>query len=360
MKHGPTNPAGPAGIAVIALTRPGGVTACKLAAALGLDAPYLPGRLRDEATQARWFDEPVAELIRKLWKERSGFFLVMAAGIAVRSIAPLLESKKRDPAVIVLDPLGNFAVPILSGHLGGANHLSELAAGALGGQAVITTGTDAVGKPAVEVWAHAHGHELENPEAVVTVNAAWVNSEPVALYVDPALSAGATGLEGEVDLLTTSLDELKSFEGAAVVLSHKLLDAPSGALLVRPKALSIGVGCRKAAGPPGRVAEEITDRIRERGFSPLSVAAVATIDVKAAEPALIELAGRLGLSLTTYPAEELVKVAAPNPSERVRRAVGTPSVAEPSAILASGGGELVAEKSAGADWTLAIARCAEH
>ncbi len=340
----------------VALTRAGARTARRLAAAFPGCRAWVPERFAQPGDEP--LREPVADLLARLWGGAQGFFLVMAAGIAVRAVAPLLRDKARDPAVVVFDPKGRFAVPILSGHLGGGNDLARRAAEALGGTPVVTTATDALGRPAVEVWARDRGYAWEPREGLVAANAALANHEPIGAWADP--EAGGLGLlEGlteHLDLATEDEAEARRFEGCLLAVTPRLRPDVPAALWLRPRCLVLGVGCRRAADP-GAVTEGVRRALAEAGWSEGSVAAVATVDAKADEPALHRLAGALGADLRIFPADALAAVAVPTPSERVREAVGTPSVAEAAALVAAPGGRLVMPKGKGSNWTLAVALC---
>lgn len=328
----------------MALTSRGGATAKRLAEGLG-GRLHLPARLSGAFPEAEPFDVPVAELIGKLWENAEAFCLAMAAGIAVRSVAPLLASKYSDPAVVVFDPEGRYAVPILSGHLGGANELATKAACLLGGQAVLTTATDAARAPAIEVWAARAGLAIENPAMVARINRALAEGEGIALSLE----------EGVGDI--SSLADLAGYDspdGPKVAITDRL-PAPADALVLRPGTLALGVGSRRGADPEGMKAG-VAEALSRAGWSPLSVGAVATIDVKKGEPAIIALAESLGVPLLTFAAAELSAYPVKNPSERVLREVGVAGVAESAAQAALSGGRLVAEKINGGEWTLAVAR----
>ncbi len=354
----------PAPVRVIALSRRGVETALKLKEAVNAQTVYLPERLASgmggvEGVEV--FDLPVANLIGELWGETSAFLMVMAAGIAVRSIAPLARDKKSDPAVVILDPEGCFAVPILSGHLGGGNELAREVADKLGGTAVITTATDCAGRPAAEVWARDESLSVENFDKVVTVNSAWADGDPVGLWIDPQLPQGcreiARSLVDHVELLTCSAEELAAYEGALVAVTHRIITGLDGkALLLRPSVLAIGAGCRKDADPQ-KVEEGVLNAIEEAGYSSICANVLASVDAKANEPALLQLARTLGVDFITYTSGELKDIGVPNPSGRVAEAVGTPSVCEAAALKASNGGKLLLEKVSKDIWTLSIALC---
>jgi cobalt-precorrin 5A hydrolase len=346
-----TPPGGSRELYAIALTKTGAKTAHRLAGATGAKV-YLPERFA--SGEAVPFSEPVASLIAKLWEKSSGLLLVMASGIAVRSIAPLLRDKYTDPAVVLLDSEGRFAVPLLSGHLGGANELAGELAQKLGLQAVITTATDTAKKPAVEVWAAKKGWALENRGAVRRINSAWVNGDGVGLYFDPSLSLDLVeDMAEHLAFISTDAGEAKSYGGPLIAVTHRLEDF-SGALVVRPKVLCLGVGCRLGADPKV-VREGVLGALAAAGLSHLCAAVVASVDAKKDEAALLELAKSLGAPFETFSSGVLAGFETPNPSKRVMEAVGTSSVSEAAALAGSSGGTLIMEKESGGVWTLAVA-----
>jgi cobalt-precorrin 5A hydrolase len=340
----------------IALTRPGAGLAARLAQAFPGIRAFAPERFAAEVSGVEGFAEPISDLMARLWPTAAGFFLVMAAGIAVRSVAPLLGDKATDPAVVIFDAAGRFAVPILSGHLGGANDLAREAGRRLGSTPVITTATDVAGAPAVEVWARKQGLRWEGAEGVVRINAAWASADPVGGYVDPVLGARELlePLASHLALSTESVDEVRAFSGALFAVTFRLRPPFPAALVLRPGCLYLGVGCRKGADPE-TVRDGIEAFLVEEGLSPLAAAAVVTVDQKAREPALVSLAASLDVPFWTYPATELAVVPVPTPSRRAAQAVGTPSVSEAAALLAAGGGPLLVPKIARKTWTLAVA-----
>lgn len=329
------------GLHAAALTATGAATAARAAKALGATL-HLPSRLAGGYPGALPYDDGIADLLARLMPEAEGIILVMAAGIVMRAAAPHLTDKYHDPAIVVLDPEGRFAVPLLSGHLGGANRLAGELYRRIGAQVVITTATDSAGAPAMEVWAIENGLGLANPREVARINRALAEGEGISLQLDPLL-ARPPGL----DELTPFLKET----GPKVAVA---LYPVEGALTLIPRAVALGMGARKNAGVSGAV-EGVAKVLENARLHPLAIAAVATIDIKKEEAALVEVAKTLGAPLVTYDAKALAPVAVPNPSPRVREATGTPAVAEAAALLCAGSSTLLIEKTAGADWTLAAA-----
>ena len=250
----------------------------------------------------------------------NALLFIGACGIAVRAIAPHVKSKLADPAVVVMDEMGRFIVPLLSGHVGGANALALALAKKTGAQPVITTATDLNGVPAVDRWAVEQGCAIENPSTVKSVSSA-------------ALAGRAVG----------------------VMITERALKPPFPVTLVlRPRTLILGAGCKKGIAPAAfeEVALSFLDKC---GVSLLSVRALATIDIKAGEPAFRDFCAKYRLPLTTYSAEALSMVSGVfAESEYVLEKVGVSNVCERAAVLASGG-RLLTGKTKYEGVTLALA-----
>jgi cobalt-precorrin 5A hydrolase/precorrin-3B C17-methyltransferase len=268
------------------------------------------------------------------WRECEALVCFLATGAVVRLVAPLLADKATDPGVVCVDEAHRFAVAVVGGHGGGANALAVDVARVLGAQPVVTTASDAVGLPGLDML----GWPVEG--AVAAVGRAMLDGEPVRLWADatwplPPLPAGDTG-------------------SCVLRVTDRVEDAGPQTAVLRPPSLVLGLGASR-----GVTAEEVlalVDRtLAQAGLSPLSVTAVATADAKADEAGLVQACRARGWALTTYASELLAQVDVPNPSEEPRKVLGTPSVAEAAAVLHSGG-ELIVEKTKSAMATVAVAR----
>jgi cobalt-precorrin 5A hydrolase/precorrin-3B C17-methyltransferase len=261
--------------------------------------------------------------VREWWGDADGFVLVCATGIAVRAIAPLLADKGADPAVVVVDDGGRFAIALTGGHQGGANALAATVAGLLGAEPVVTTATDGAGLPAFD---DLPGFTVAGDVAAVT--RAWLDGAPPTIAVDTALASWPL----PPGLGTPTAGEAHP----AVVVSDRAVEPAAGQVVLRPRTLVLGVGSSRGADPEGlhRLAVET---LAAAGLSLDAVGSVATVDRKAGEPAIVELAAALGVGLRTFPADLLATIAVPNPSAVVGAAVGTPSVAEAAALAGAGG-----------------------
>lgn len=271
---------------------------------------------------------------------------VGAVGIAVRAVAPYLAGKAFDPAVVVIDEAGRFVIPLLSGHLGGANELAQRLADGLGAQAVITTATDGRAAFAVDSWAAAHDCTVVDPQHIKHVSGSLLRSEPVGLRsdfpVDGRLPAQVT-LDGAPDS-----GFCIGFDTKAAPFAHTLH--------LVPRVILLGIGCRK--GTDAQTIEQAVQAALDAAGVPWdAVRGVASIDVKQNEPGLLHFCENHGLQLTVFSAETLRAVPGDfTPSDFVARTVGVDNVCERAAVCAAAGGTLLCHKRAQNGVTVALAQ----
>ena len=270
-------------------------------AVIGLIAATANGRrnaahLADAWPDARLYEGKAKEALRRAWNECDGIVLFLATGAAVRLIAPLLESKHRDPGVVTVDDAANFAVALCGGHEGGANALAARVADTLGATPVITTASDSVGFPALDSLGETLGFQLEEGSDLAAVGAALVSGEKVRLVSDRRWPLGP---------LPENVVRTEEWEAPLILISDRLEEVPRPAVVYRPPSLVAGVGCSRGVG-----ADEILGLLRrsleEAGLTEKSVAALASIDAKRDEAGLLEAAEELDVPLRFHPAEELL------------------------------------------------------
>lgn len=275
---------------------------------------------------------------------------VGACGIAVRSIAPYICHKATDPAVVVVDERGRFAISLLSGHIGGGNDLAQTVAEIVGAQPVVTTATDLNQVFAVDVFAKKNDCHISDMKYAKEVSARLLEGEAVGFLSDlPWAGRLPTGLlEGQADM--ASGPEL----GIAVTIFRKEKDPFPHTLYLIPKVVTAGIGCRK--GISQRAVEEAVGHAAEQLCMPLAaVGQVASIDLKKEEPGLIGFCREKDLPFKTFSAEELRAVEGEfTPSSFVSSVTGVDNVCERSAVLASGG-RLILKKTAWDGVTVAFA-----
>jgi cobalt-precorrin 5A hydrolase/precorrin-3B C17-methyltransferase len=267
-------------------------------------------------------------LVHEAWQYREGLIFIMAMGIVIRTITPLIRDKREDPPVVVVDETGRYVISLLSGHLGGANALTQEIAGILGAEPVLTTSTDLNGLTPPDLWAMGKGLVIENSEALPSITTRFIQNRALRVFVEKGLDIELPEdyllvEPAYADMLVTNRQRIETC-GCKV----------KGQLYVRPKNLFVGIGCN--SGTTGQEISEITDRVfKENNLSPLAIACIATIYIKTKEPGLRDFAQMRGLALKGFTAERLNKVEGIMVSEAAVRATGANAVAEPSAILAA-------------------------
>ena len=305
------------------------------------------GRLEEAWPGARRYPGPAAEALPRAFAECDAIVSFLAVGATVRLIAPLLAGKHEDPAVVCVDEALRYAIPVLGAHQGGGNDLARRVAGTLGAEPVITTASDAAGGAGLDDFGADLGFTVDPGSDLAAVGAAILSGARVTFSADgewplPALPP---------NVVRTGRPE----PGVpAIVVTDQKIDDAERMALYRPPSLRVGVGASRGA-PPAEIGELIDRTLDELRLAARSVRYLATADVKADEPGLLAAAAMRGWPVRTFPASRLAAVPVPNPSEVVRRAVGTPSVAE-AAALAEPGATLLAAKRASAHATVAVAR----
>ena len=307
---------------------------------------------------------PFGSFSKEFFHESSSLVFIGAMGICVRSIAPFAEDKHTDPAVVCIDSTGKYVIPVLSGHIGGANDLSKELANLLGAEAIITTQSDNANLWALDTLGKKYDWTLIVKDSNAAIST-FVNGKPTALLLD-IRDKGTDYLERTVP---SHVSIFYSFEAIPqqdyellMIVSPQQYDTSIPTITYIPKVLHLGMGCRKdMQGDPTVVYEHIKDVLRDKRLYPEALADVNTIDLKKCEPVLTLLAyGVMECPFHTYTSEELKDIPVPNPSEKVLEVTESSSVSEASAIYAAHGGPLLVEKQKadlgkGNEYTFAVA-----
>jgi cobalt-precorrin 5A hydrolase len=306
---------------------------------------------------AHRFDR-LADALTRHFTRFDGHVFIMAAGIVVRSLAPLLDHKIKDPAVVVVDECGRHAISLLSGHLGGANALTRRIGACIGAQPVITTATDLQDVPAIDLIAQEKGLMIENPAAIRHVSMALLEARPVRLCDPQGWLAGALPNEGFHPVTTIEFADGGGphRESPGVWIDDIRIDLPAEILVLRPPSLFVGVGCNR--NTPMEEIQDLLDRVLgDHHLAAASIAGLASIDLKADEEGVLALAKDLSRPLVFFSRDQLAAVREiPSPSKVVQKHVGVESVCEAAALLASGNGTLIVPKRVSPNATIAIAR----
>lgn len=268
---------------------------------------------------------------------------VGAAGIAVRAAAPHLKDKFTDPAVISLDESGEFVIPLVSGHVGGANALARKIAGIVGGEAVISTATDVNSLFAVDEWARSNGLVLADRALAKEISAAILDGHPISFQSDfpinGVLPPEVACEHGNLGFCVTIREGFKPFERT---------------LRFIPRILTLGIGCRRDTDC-GAIEQAVNAVLSTAGLSNNAVAAVATVDLKKDEAGLLEFCAQHKLPLNAYTVEELRKVLGEfTPSAFVAEITGVDNVCERAAVMSRG--TLINKKQAFHGVTVALAQ----
>lgn len=346
-----TVPARP--IRVLALTPQGAALAREICRGLEGARCWLPRSQAGDAPEIKAFDN-VAAVFQEAFEKSENLVCIMAAGIVVRSIASFLRGKDKDPAVVVVDEAGQFAISLLSGHLGGANDLAKQVANIINGIPVITTATDVQKLPALDSLAAERGLLIENLAAVRPVSMALLSGRHVRLVDPDGYLADIAKENPGLFILENDENAALAGEGPGVYVGFREREWPSGWLILRPRNLVAGMGCHKGT-PASELIEFIQKIFKQERLSLASLKALATIEAKKEEPGLRQAAQELGVEFLWFTAEELKTVNVPHPSPQVAKHLGVTSVSE-AAALKAGGGELILAKVKGANATLAVAR----
>lgn len=336
--------------AVIALTKNGVELAGKIGRDLDADI-YVKNDyiekviLNGELFMIHPFTVDFHGMIKKIFHAYDALIFIMACGIVVRSIAPYIKDKQSDPAVVVVDELGRFAVSLLSGHIGGANRLAGRVAAVMGGIPIITTATDINGVIAFDELAAENHCAIENIGDLKYISSELVNGGRISFFSDCRI-AGV--LPHNIESVVSG--QLCKLAVAVTNSTKKPVDAEK-ILYLRPRNLIIGIGCKK--GKTGQeIGEAVMDFIQNNSKSMLSVKCITSISVKANERGILDFCSEKNIPFKTFSAEEIKKVEHRFPSsDFVKKITGVGCVAEACAVLGGmhGGQWNEAERPAGSN-----------
>lgn len=371
-------------LAIVAITKHGADKARIMASRVPDADLFISPKFKDAAGTADirpiYYEEPLKELIARIFGEYLTLVFYVSLGAVVRLIAPVLKDKKTDPAVLVVDDAGKFVISVLSGHLGGANEMAELLAEKIGAMPVVTTASD-VGKTVpVDLVGRKFGWTIEDFSTVTAVSAAVVNEEPVAFVRETGEKnwwMRPTPIPPTVRVLDSIEQIFQNGDPAcsAVLLVSDRLDLQSRlkqlagkTVIYRPKSLCLGVGCDS-----GVTVEDLESLIfpalESNRLSSQCVRKVSTVDLKEKEPGVVAFVQKYGLEFESFTRDQLNglkdRIVTPSPyAEKYLKVVG---VSEPAALLgaesaapdradSAGRANLVVPKIKGSRCTLAVAR----
>ena len=306
----------------------------------------------------------LSEWMAETVQDADAFVFVGAAGIAIRAIAPYVADKTKDPALVVVDEKGQFVIPLLSGHIGGANELATRIATELGAQPVLTTATDVRGLFAVDVFAKKNDLWISDMKQAKLISARLVRGEKVGFYSDlplegelPAELEKAAGPESTVPTEAAEVTAEASVESGrmdspngnafpcGIVISAYEKQVFEDQLLLVPSCLTVGIGCKRGT-PKEKILKAVQEVFAQAGLSFKAICRIASIDLKKDEAGLIGTAQEFDVPFETFPAEELAAVEGDfSESSFVKGVTGVDNVCERAAVLASGGASITTEEA---------------
>lgn len=296
-------------------------------------------------------EEPLSQWTGRMFAEKRAVIFVSATGIAVRAIAPWIRDKMTDPPVVTVDEGAQFVIPLLSGHVGGANELARHIADWLEAVPVITTATDVNGKFAVDLFASAYHMTITDRKEAKNISAAVLEGKQIGVFSDLPIKKLPDGFV---------MDRWCEENICITVKDPSFPEKKVSYLRLVPRAVVLGVGCRRGTDPEF-MKEKALAFLKEHGIDPAAVKAIASVDVKQDEPAVLGLKQVFGgeclhrpCEQRFYTPEQLNQVPGDfKESAFVKKQIGVGNVCERSACAA--GGTLLVEKQAGDGITLAAA-----
>lgn len=309
------------------------------------------------------FTGTVRLLLPALFKKYKGLILIISLGAVVRMIAPILEDKKKDPAVLVIDDKGKNVISVLSGHIGGANALTHEVAAALGANPIITTASDVQKTIPVDLFGARFGWIWDSEEKLTPVSASVVNEENVAIIQETGERnwwMHDTPMPPSLHLYNTIQEAIEVKPAASLIITDRLLMDEEQVLLengviYRPKSLVLGMGCNRGTSFE-EVEALIIETLNELKLSIKSVKAITTIDIKKDEEAFLQVTQKYGWEFVTYTPEQLNEMSLVNPSQTVYKYTGAYGVSEPAAMRYSNNTNLLLEKKKSGNATITVAR----
>lgn len=344
-------------LSIISFTTKGATLAASICMKIATDLPVYDAKsfsvkqdVQQDMVQTQYV-ENLKEWTKQQFAEHNAILFIGACGIAVRTIAPFLESKLTDSPVLVMDEAGQFVIPILSGHVGGANKIANELGHLMEMTPVITTATDVSNQLAIDVFAKNHDLSIGNKDGIAKVSYKVLEGKKLTLSIAPEY-------ESKVDIIINN--ETDVVENYNTIEDQKTMEnkvRKESLLTLIPREYILGIGCRKGKDP-AELDEFINDCMLKAGITWKQIRAIATIDIKKEEPAILELARKQRRPLCIFDAKMLEKVPGEfETSEFVKSKVGVDNVCERAAIAACKvNGRLVQNKIAENGMTLAIAK----
>ncbi len=345
-------------ISVLAITKNGVKMSIKLKEEFPDWDIYAPEKFSDKSKTISWYSEPTSKKIAELFQSSDALICLFSLGAVFRLVAPYIKDKKTDPAVIVIDDKNQFVISALSGHLGGANQLTNQIAEKLGAIPVITTAADVNKTIPVDLVGREFGWIIDDDSAVTKTSALMVNEEKIGVYQDVGEKEWWDKEFPKNVVFYDSLEQLKSSDaGGFLIITDRKIDGEflKDSVVYRPKSLVVGIGLHVGTSKE-KIQTSLQDVFEKNNLSLKSIAKLVSIKKPQDVKGLTELGAEMNIPIEYYQKEDLAGMNIPNPSDTVKKFEGTPSVSEASALLGSKGDLVVQKQKFPPDLTIAVAR----
>jgi cobalt-precorrin 5A hydrolase len=318
---------------------------------------FAPSKFSDDNNRIVWYSESTSEKIIELFKNNNALICLFSLGATIRLIAPYLKDKKTDPAVIVIDDKTSFVISVLSGHLGGANELTQIIAQKLEAIPIITTAADVNKTIAVDLVGREFGWKIDDDSTVTKISAYMVNEENIGIYQEAGKMNWWKELPKNVKIYH-SLEEMKNSNSKGyLIISDKILEGDflKESVVYRPPSLVIGIGLHWDTSKK-TIKDGLDFCLQKFKLSEKSIAKLVSIKKPEDVKGLVDIGKEMEITVEYVSREDLADISTPNPSDTVKAFEGTSSVSEAAAIKVSGGELIVEKQKFPPNLTIAIAR----
>jgi len=346
-------------IAILAITKNGIEMSLRIKEYFSDFEIFAPIKFSDNNKKIQWYDESTIQKIVDLFKSNDGIVCLFSLGAVIRLLAPHIKDKKTDPAVIVIDDNANFVISVLSGHLGGANELSNEIAEKIGSTPVITTAADVNKTIAVDLVGKEFGWKIDDDSNVTRISAFMVNKEKIGIFQNIGKKEWWKGKFPENITFFSNIEDLRASESKGyLIITNDQIDDESvlkNSVVYRVPDLVVGIGLHWDTSKE-TILNGVNETLKKFELKQKQIARFVSIKKEKDVIGLIELGREMNIPIEYIDREELATITAPNPSETVQAFEGTASVSEAAAIKSSKGELIVEKQKFPPNLTVAIAR----
>ena len=346
-------------IAVLAITKNGIEIGLKLKEYFSDFEIFAPIKFSNDNEKIQWYENSTTQKIVDLFKNNDGIICLFSLGAVIRLLAPHIKDKKTDPAVIVIDDNANFVISVLSGHLGGANELSNEIAEKMGSTPIITTAADVNKTIAVDLVGREFGWKINDDSNVTRISAFMVNKEKIGVFQNIGKKEWWKGKLPENITFFSDMKELKDSDSKAylIITNDEINDeeVEKDSVVYRVPNLVVGIGLHWNTSKE-TILNGVNETLEKFELKQNQIARFVSIKKDKDVIGLIELGKEMNIPIEYIDREELATITAPNPSKTVQAFEGTASVSEAAAIKSSEGELIVEKQKFPPNLTVAIAR----